>query len=117
MFFFFLQGACAQEIDSLKLGNKLDYKFFIFEPTINLDYDFTSQEIDLTTFNIYNRITGLNDIYLGFDENYSTYSKSIFVEENQYRGFKKDSFNPMGLSTDKSSLAAGLLNFAINKFK
>lgn len=117
LIFLLLSEAYSQEADSLLFNNKINLKSFEFEPTIDFKYQFNVHKIDFKYFNVYTKITGLNDIYLGFENNSPTYTKSIFIEENQYRGFKKDSFNPMGLSTNTPSLATGLLNFAINKLK
>lgn len=62
----------------------------------------------------FNKTTGLNDVYFRKNDRL-TYVKSNSVVENQYRGFKIDSFNPYGVGEVRYAFVLGVLNSFLNK--
>ncbi|MEP0265214.1 hypothetical protein [Dokdonia sp.] len=64
----------------------------------------------VSSFSRYNRITGLNDAYIRYQETYEYTSSSILLE-NQTRGLSKiDSFNPNGATDFGNAIVNGVLN-------
>lgn len=62
----------------------------------------------------FNKTTQLNDVYVL--NNVSTvYLKSNLILENQYRGFKIDSFNPYGVGDVRYAMVLGVVNSLLNK--
>lgn len=82
----------------------------------NMDVNFSFRfnklpNIDgVSSFSRFNRVTGLNDAYIRYQETYEYTSSSILLE-NQTRGLSKiDSFNPNGATDIKNALLTGVFN-------
>lgn len=81
----------------------------------NIDIDFSFRfnklpNIDgVTSFSRFNRVTGLNDTYIRYQEKYE-YTSSSLLLENQFRISKIDSFNPNGATDFGNAIVNGVLN-------
>lgn len=76
-------------------------------PTSSTFKAFTSKNV--STFSIYNEVTGLNDTYNSTESTYY-YSTPTFNFSNQYRGIKVDSFNPHGSQDLGNAVVSGLFS-------
>jgi len=65
--------------------------------------------IDYYTLSLYNPTTQLNDQYVKVSNGYFLSNTKSFPSYN-FKGMKKDSFNPYGVSDFGSAIASGLLN-------
>jgi hypothetical protein len=81
---------------------------------MNIDISFRFNKLPnidgVNSFSRFNRVTGLNDAYIRYQETYEYTSSSILLE-NQLRGTSKiDSFNPNGASDIGNALLTGVFN-------
>jgi len=118
----------AQIKDSLFIENLnltdygLDYIIKYKLPYISTKYDYKLIDLNINSinqpfFNVYNKTSSLNDKYI-YDENgIFTYVKSDFNSINLFRGVKIDSFNPMGLSNNNTSLVFGVFGIVLDKIQ
>jgi len=118
----------AQIKDALFVGNlnlndySLDYIMKYKFTYISSKYDYKLNVLNFNNINqpyfyIYNKTTSLNDKYI-YDENgIFTYVKSDLNSKNLFRGVKIDSFNPMGLSNNNTSLVFGVLGIVLDRLQ
>ena len=81
---------------------------------MNVNFSFRFNKLPnidgISSFSSFNRVTGLNDAYIRYQETYEYTSSSILLE-NQTRGLSKiDSFNPNGATDIKNALLTGVFN-------
>lgn len=79
--------------------------------------DFKNYQFNLKSFSVYNQTSGFNDVYLNNKENSYFFSKSVLLQGNEFRAYKKDSFNPMGLSTGTSNIFVGVIGVFLEKIQ
>ncbi len=104
--------AFSQTNKSFVIFNNSFYQLPILQlPTSSTFIAFTSKNV--STFSIYNNVTGLNDTYNSTQSSYY-YSAPTFEPSNQSRGVKIDSFNPHGSHNLGNAVVSGLFSLLLN---
>ncbi|WP_420573573.1 hypothetical protein [Kordia sp.] len=68
-------------------------------------------------FEKYNYISAVNDIYSNTNNDVFTYVKSTYNIENMNRGVKIDSYNPLGISPNGTSVLFGVFGVVLDKLQ
>ena len=83
------------QLPAIQLPNISTYKAF----TLN----------NVSTFSIYNEVTGFNDTFNSTKSSYY-YSTHSYIHANTYRGVKVDSFNPHGAHDLGNAVVSGVFS-------
>lgn len=87
---------------------------FLNESHSNIVFNFDSSAINKNTFSVYNKVLKTNDYYSNSSSKVEFISSKT-LEENDFRVYKIDSFNPYGAESFNKAIVLGVINIFLDK--